>query len=47
MRVNRVAACIGVIALGIVMIIAGIANDDAYGVLQKSIRICLECVGIG
>lgn len=34
-------------AAGIIGIIAGIANGESALVLQKAIRICLECIGIG
>ncbi len=39
----RIALLIG----GIVLVSAGIATGEYVSVLQKSIRICLECIGIG
>ena len=33
--------------LGIIMIAIGIIQDGYNDVLQKAIRICLECIGIG
>lgn len=39
----------GVILLlwGMLFIAIGIRNGEDQGVLQKAIRICLECIGIG
>ncbi len=47
MQINRIAVCVVLIALGTVLIVFGVANGDVDEVLQKSIRVCLECVGIG
>lgn len=33
--------------LGVVLIIAGILRGEVSTVLNTSIRICLECIGIG
>ena len=35
------------IVLAAVMIVAGIFNGSANDVLQKAIRICTECIGLG
>lgn len=35
------------IIMSIVFIILGIYSEEMYMVLQKSIKLCLECVGIG
>ena len=33
--------------LGIILVIAGIIQDDYYDTLSKAIMVCLECIGIG
>lgn len=33
--------------IGIVLIISGISRGEVAVVLEKAIRICLECIGIG
>lgn len=38
---------IGIAALGCLMMGYGIYRGEADVVLQKAIRICLECIGIG
>ncbi len=38
-----IALCI----LGVAMVIIGILTGEHMSVLNKSIRICLECIGIG
>ena len=35
------------LALSIVMIIAGVMRDEHLVVLKKAVNICLECIGIG
>lgn len=37
----------GLMALFLVMMVAGIVNGEVSVVLDKAIRICLECIGIG
>lgn len=37
----------GLLALSIVLILIGVKSGEMYAVLQKAIRICLECIGIG
>ncbi|WP_312353662.1 CD1871A family CXXC motif-containing protein [Aminipila sp.] len=36
-----------VLALGILLIVIGVINGESAAVLQKAVRICLECIGIG
>ena len=43
---NRVITYV-MLALSIVMIIAGVMRDEHLVVLKKAINICLECIGIG
>ena len=38
---------ISLIAIGVILIVVGIALKQPYEVLNKAIRICMECVGIG
>ncbi len=38
---------IAVLAAAVALIAAGLANGEAQIVLEKGIRICLECIGIG
>lgn len=38
---------LGIVALAVVMMIYGYGNGEAKVVLEKAIRICLECIGIG
>ena len=42
---NRAAA--GLLVLGTVFIVFGIMRGEQRVVLQKAIRVCLECIGIG
>lgn len=39
------ALCI--VALAVVMMVYGYKSGEAKVVLEKAIRICLECIGIG
>ena len=43
---NRVILYV-MLALSIVMLIAGILRDEHLVVLKKAVNICLECIGIG
>ena len=36
-----------VFAIGIVLIIAGIATGELPAIWQKAVIICLECIGLG
>lgn len=36
-----------IIVIAILMIMAGISNKDYLDLMNKSIRICFECIGIG
>ncbi|MDR1088295.1 MAG: thioredoxin [Coriobacteriales bacterium] len=36
-----------VLALALLLIVAGILQGDLLSTLGKAIRVCLECIGIG
>lgn len=36
-----------ILIFGIVLMILGIRNGEALVVMQKAIKICMECIGIG
>lgn len=38
---------LGILALAIAMMLYGYKGGEAKVVLEKAIRICLECIGIG
>ena len=44
---HKTAVQIALVAMAIVLIIAGILNGSAWDVLVKAINICTECVGLG
>lgn len=44
---NKRKMQVSLILLSIFMISFGVYRKEAYVVLSKAIRICLECVGIG
>lgn len=44
---ERTALRLGVLALAVVLIGIGLARQEQAEVLQKAVRICLECIGIG
>lgn len=35
------------LAAGVTLFGIGVANREFLGVMQKGIRVCLECIGIG
>jgi hypothetical protein len=38
---------IGVLAVAVLLIAAGIARDEMLTVFVRAINICLECIGLG
>ncbi|MDE7016470.1 MAG: hypothetical protein K2P65_02690 [Lachnospiraceae bacterium] len=42
---NGIASCI--LALSVIFIIVGVVGEEPVEVMQKAVRICLECIGIG
>lgn len=49
MKSKKVQTAITIVLLlaGILLILGGIKVSEYETVLQKSVRICLECIGIG
>ena len=37
----------GLLALSVLLILAGIFRGEADMVLQKAVNLCMECIGIG
>lgn len=37
----------GLIAVGIILVVIGIHNGGYTDIMNKAIRICYECIGIG
>ena len=38
---------LGLLALSLLLILAGIVRGEADMVLQKAVNLCMECIGIG
>lgn len=38
---------IGILTIGLIFITIGMINGQQTDVMNKAIRICLECIGIG
>lgn len=47
MRTRYPVVSIGILALSVVLIAIGIVNKEHLEVMQKAVRVCLECIGIG
>lgn len=37
----------GILVLAVAFILLGLIRDEHVMVLQKAVRVCLECIGIG
>ena len=44
---QKTAVAMAVAAAGALLIIAGVRRGEARTVLEKAIRICTECMGLG
>ncbi len=38
---------IALIAVGVFLVVFGVNKGDYYDIMNKAIRICYECIGIG
>ena len=38
---------LSIIAIGVTLLVLGICGDGIKGTLEKAIRICTECIGLG
>lgn len=47
MKAKRLAVSLCLFLLGTLMIVLGVLRGEHHTVLEKAIRICLECIGIG
>lgn len=47
MKAKRLAVSLCLLLIGAVMIWLGVLRGEHHTVLEKAIRICLECIGIG
>ena len=47
MKVKRLNLSLCLFLLGTLMIWLGVLRGEHHTVLEKAIRICLECIGIG
>lgn len=46
-RKKEIALSLALLLAGIALTVAGILRGEARTVLEKAIRICLECMGLG
>lgn len=46
-KVNRNTVRFGILAVALSFIGIGIAREEYLDIMQKAVRICLECIGIG
>lgn len=48
MKKYRLTACmLALLALSLLLITLGVWQEQPLRVMQKAIRVCLECIGIG
>ncbi len=44
---QKTAVALTVAAAGVLLTVAGVLRGEARAVLEKAIRICTECMGLG
>lgn len=44
---SRLTSQMGVFAIAIIFIVAGILRGELYVVFTRAVNICLECMGLG
>lgn len=44
---KSIAVSLTLLGIGIALIVAGILRGEVLTVLEKAIRICVECMGLG
>lgn len=47
MKTKRSVVSVGILVLSIILIGIGIINQEHLEVMQKAVKVCLECIGIG
>ena len=48
MKKRRLTVCmLSLLALSLLLMTLGLANGEPARVMQKAVRVCLECIGIG
>lgn len=46
-KTKRSVVSVGILVLSIILIGIGIINQEHLEVMQKAVKVCLECIGIG
>ncbi|MBR5233689.1 MAG: hypothetical protein IKW03_05730 [Clostridia bacterium] len=47
MKNKKIIITISLIVISVAFIVIGVMRDEHLDVLNKAVRICLECIGIG
>lgn len=46
-RIKAIIPTLALLAFGVALIVAGVFRNEVQTVLDKAIRICVECMGLG